>query len=314
MTKISFSFVMPAYKGRYLKESIDSILAQDYCDFELIIVDDCSPDNLPNIVSQYSDTRISFHRNEKNLGGTDLVSQWNHCLSYATGEYVILATDDDIYEPNFLSTFVTLIDKYPQTLVFRSRIMDIDKDGKILWFDRCYKEFLNQGELYYYFFHGMKGGIPQYIFNRDALLSVGGFVSLPLAWGSDEATVLLLSNKGIVNSQEMLARFRWSGINISSDNDRRNKKKKIEARIELCRWLKKAISNINFENTDTGRYCQQYVCGRIDVHIKLILLKEILSSRIMDILSNLKIIHKENILSNRDVLSIAYRYFMNRIF
>lgn len=309
---MKFTFILPAYKGRYLKESIDSIIAQDYKDFELIIVDDCSPDNLLGIVTKYNDSRISFYRNDSNIGGTDLVAQWNHCLSFATGDYVILATDDDLYEAHFLSSFVPLIEKYPETNVFRSRILDVDQKGKLLWFDRCYKEYLSQGEFYYYFFQGMKGGIPQFIFRRDSLVSRGGYVSFPMAWGSDDATALLLSDKGIVNSQEMLVRFRWSDINISSDQGRHSKKKKIEARIKLCKWLKNEIKNIHFDNTDIGLYCQKYVMNGIDVHLKRILLKEILSSHKRDIISNIRTIYKANVVSNKDILFIAYRYLKTK--
>ena len=52
-----FSFVLPAWKGKYLRESVSSILAQTYTDFELVIVDDCSPENLKEIVS-------SFHKRD----------------------------------------------------------------------------------------------------------------------------------------------------------------------------------------------------------------------------------------------------------
>lgn len=310
---MKFSFVLPAYKGRFLKESIDSILAQDYKDFELIVVDDCSPDDIDKIVTTFNDHRLSYRRNKHNIGGQNLVTQWNHCLSYATGDYVILATDDDLYEPSFLSTFVQLIEKYPEANVFRSRILDIDKNGKILWFDRCYKEFLSQGEFFYYYFQGMKGGIPQFIFKLDSLIAKGGFLSFPMAWGSDDATALLLSENGVVNSQEMLVRFRWSDINISSDHGRSSKNKKIDARIKLCKWLKEQINNVYFEANDIGRYCRAYVVDNIDTHLKNILLKEILTSRRRDIFNNIKKIHKENIISKRGVISIAYRYFRKNI-
>ena len=95
---INFSFILPAYKGRYLKEAINSILAQTYPYFELIIVNDKSPDDIDSIVNAFEDNRVSYYVNKENIGGKDLVAQWNHCLSFAKNEYVILATDDDLYE------------------------------------------------------------------------------------------------------------------------------------------------------------------------------------------------------------------------
>ena len=308
-----FSFLLTAYKSLFLEESIQSILAQDYNNFELIIVDDCSPNHLEDIVSKYNDPRITYYKNKENIGGKNLVAQWNHCLDYAKGEYIILATDDDIYEPNFLSSFVPLIKKYPNTVVFRSRILEINSNGNILWFDRCYKEYLNQGEFYYYYLQGMKGGIPQFIFKHDEFIKKGGFVSFPLAWGSDDATALKFSFNGVVNSQEMLVRFRWSDVNISSDLSRQSKLKKIDARIILCQWLKREINNISFEQNDIGRYCKTFVVDQISTNLKSILLKEILGISFWDIITILKKIHKTHIINNKDILSIAYRYLKAKI-
>ena len=95
MTK--YSFVLPAYKACYFKEALESILNQTYSDFELIIVNDASPEDLDSIVSEFDDSRITYYTNETNIGGKDLVEQWNKSLTYAKGEYVILASDDDVY-------------------------------------------------------------------------------------------------------------------------------------------------------------------------------------------------------------------------
>ena len=181
---MKFSFVLPAYKGRYLHDSISSILNQDFRDFELIVVDDCSPDPIREIVANFNDKRLSYYRNEQNIGGKDLVAQWNHCLEYAKGDYVILATDDDLYEPNFLSTFVPLIETYPDVNLFRARILQVNSRNEIKYIDRCYKEYLSPIEFRYHLMHGMKGGIPQYIFKRSALVEKGGFVNFPKAWAS----------------------------------------------------------------------------------------------------------------------------------
>lgn len=67
MPKISV--LMPAYNAeKYIKEAIDSILAQTFSDFELIIIDDGSTDRTAEIVNDYSDSRIRFCPNEKNMG------------------------------------------------------------------------------------------------------------------------------------------------------------------------------------------------------------------------------------------------------
>jgi glycosyltransferase involved in cell wall biosynthesis len=144
-----FSFILPAWKGKYLSESVSSILAQTYTEFELVIVDDCSPDNLKEIVCSFHDARISYHRNKENIGGKDLVAQWNHCLQYAHGDYVILATDDDLYETDFLDNFSKMIDKYPEADLLRSRIVQVTDSGEIIGMDDYYKEHLSLDEKRY---------------------------------------------------------------------------------------------------------------------------------------------------------------------
>ena len=220
-TSIKYSFVLPAYKSQFLKESIDSILAQSYKDFELIIVDDASPDDIGGVVSSYDDARIRYYRNEENIGGTNLVAQWNHSIEYANGDWIILATDDDIYENAFLETADKLLGKYPDVDIFRGRISSFNSSSPETIRDAevCMPEFACFEEFAYSMFHGLLGGVPQYVFRRKALMGIGGFVDFPKAWGSDDLTALLLARKGIACSGEYLVRFRFSGQNISSEGN-----------------------------------------------------------------------------------------------
>ena len=215
---IKYSFVLPAYKANYLKEAIDSILAQTYSDFELIIVNDASPENVDGIVMSYDDKRIQYHRNEQNIGGTDLVAQWNNSISHAKGEYLILASDDDIYMPTYLEKMDTLVDKYPDVNVFRPRVKRFTNSGEILQIDGFTAEYLTQLEyVFAWTKHWLGSGIPFYIFKREALLEIGGFVNYPYAWFSDDATILKLAKNGVVTyNKETLFAFRYSLENIST--------------------------------------------------------------------------------------------------
>ena len=198
LEKVKYSFVLPAYKANYLRESIDSILGQTYTDFEFIIVNDASPEDVDSIVSSYDDKRIQYYRNEENIGGKDLVAQWNYSISYATGDYLILASDDDVYALDYLEKMDTLIMKYPDVKVFRPRVKRVDNTGKILQIDGYEGEYLTQIEYLHLWTSKILGsGIPFVIFNRQALMEIGGFVNYPLAWFSDDATMLKLSYNGI---------------------------------------------------------------------------------------------------------------------
>ena len=110
---MKFSITIPAYKQKYLYEAIESCLAQTFKDFELIIVDDASPEDLKSEVDKFQDTRIRYYRNEKNCGALNVVDNWNICLGYATGDYVICMGDDDKLLPNCLEEYFKLINRYP---------------------------------------------------------------------------------------------------------------------------------------------------------------------------------------------------------
>lgn len=215
-----YSFVLPAYKAHFFKEAIDSILAQTYTDFELIIVNDASPEDLDSIVKSYDDPRIRYYVNEQNIGGKDLVAQWNHCLEYATGEYIILASDDDVYFPQYLEKMDALVRKYPNVNVFRPRVQRIDADGNVLNIDAYLKEYVSLIEYLYYWSKGyMSGGVPFFVFKLRNLKMVGGFRDYPLAWHCDDDVVVRLGDNGVVSTSEILFSFRMSGQNISTRVD-----------------------------------------------------------------------------------------------
>src|SRR5215469_15348880 len=87
------SFVVPCYKlGHLLAECIHSILSQSYQDFEVLVMDDCSPDNTPEVAKSFGDQRIKHIRNEPNLGH---LRNYNKGIGLAKGEYVWLISADD---------------------------------------------------------------------------------------------------------------------------------------------------------------------------------------------------------------------------
>ena len=104
------SIVVPNYNhARYLARRIDSILAQSYTDFELLILDDASPDNSREVIQKYADdkrVRVSF--NKTNTGNTYL--QWRKGLESTSGEYVWLAESDDYAAPELLQRLVSSLD------------------------------------------------------------------------------------------------------------------------------------------------------------------------------------------------------------
>ena len=95
------SIIMPSYNtGGYIKKALESVLAQTYSNWELIIVDDCSTDNTDEIVSAFfTDARIHYIKNEKNSGAA--ISR-NHALREAKGKWIAFLDSDDLWHPEKL--------------------------------------------------------------------------------------------------------------------------------------------------------------------------------------------------------------------
>jgi glycosyltransferase involved in cell wall biosynthesis len=126
------SVCMPAYRGAaHLAAAIDSVLAQSFADFELVIVDDNSPDDTAAIVAGYRDARIRYLRNAQNLGPQ---GNWNRALGEARGKYFKLMPQDDLLAPDCLARQVAVLDADTAqciALVFGGREI-IDAQGKSL--------------------------------------------------------------------------------------------------------------------------------------------------------------------------------------
>jgi glycosyltransferase involved in cell wall biosynthesis len=103
---------MPVYNGGpYLREAIDSILAQTYPDFELLIIDDGSTDDSAQVIGSYRDRRIRQDANPANLG---TVPTLNRGLDLARGEYVAVMHADDVSHPERLARQVCYLDRHPR--------------------------------------------------------------------------------------------------------------------------------------------------------------------------------------------------------
>ncbi len=116
------SVLIPAFNyAQYLPEAIDSVLAQSYTDFELIVVDNCSTDNTMDIVNSYieKDSRIKLHINETNIG---MYRNYNQALLLAKGIYIKFLNADDKFHPKLLEEFVNIFQENPSvSLVTSSR-------------------------------------------------------------------------------------------------------------------------------------------------------------------------------------------------
>lgn len=143
MTVPRVSIGLPVYNGEdYLEAALNSILAQTYEDFELIISDNASTDGTAAICRLYAeaDDRIRYVRHEENRGGA---ANFNSLVALARGEYFRWACHDDTIAPTCIERCVEVLDADPDTVLCYVRPQMIGPDGEALDNDRFYLKSLH---------------------------------------------------------------------------------------------------------------------------------------------------------------------------
>lgn len=124
------SVVIAAYnRPAYLRNAIASVVNSEYSNVEIIVTDDSQVDVNSDVVRQFADSRVAYHRNEKTLGAAS-----NHIHAFrelVSGEFIAILNDDDEWEPAFLGKLVPhLLDNPDVVLAFSDHYI-IDEDGRI---------------------------------------------------------------------------------------------------------------------------------------------------------------------------------------
>lgn len=124
------SLCVPTYgRANFISQTLDSALAQTMTNIEIIVVDDNSPDNTPDVVGRFSDERVRYVRNPENLGVPENI---NRAMLLAQGQYLVLLEDHDILEPTYLEATIGVLEKYPSVGFVATGIIAIDEQGKAL--------------------------------------------------------------------------------------------------------------------------------------------------------------------------------------
>ena len=127
------SFVVPCYKlAHLLSECVNSILSQTYGDFEILVMDDCSPDETEKVARSFSDSRVRYVRNETNLGN---LRNYNKGIELAKGKYIwLISADDRLRRPYVLDRYVSFLEVHPKVgYVFCPAIrLERGQEGEII--------------------------------------------------------------------------------------------------------------------------------------------------------------------------------------
>lgn len=160
------SVLVPLYNTQldHLKVMIESVLAQSYTDFELLILND-SPTNdaLRDVVKSYTDSRIRYVENERNLG---ISASRNRLIDLAQGEYLAIFDHDDICEPHRLALEVAYLDEQPDVGVVSGQTIDIG-NGRLSAFPE------NNADIKAGLMHGCVVAHPASMIRKSVLINNG---------------------------------------------------------------------------------------------------------------------------------------------
>lgn len=271
------SILIPAYKSQYLHKCINSIKEQTYSNWEIIVVDDCSPEGLHSIISEYNDPRVHYYRNANNYGAVNVVDNWNKCLEYASGDYCICIGDDDMLPVDALDCYLRYIKKYPNVDVFHARTVLIDQEDKPIFITNTRAEHESVFSLIRHRMNDELQFVGDFCYRISKLREMGGYKKFLLAWGSDDVTAYMMAEEnGIVNIKEPTFYYRVNQLSITSTG---NIDLKIEAVEEQRNWFAeffKRNTNLSIEDVlalstikqNIDQYLDKKIAGYISDDIR----------------------------------------------
>lgn len=218
------SIVLPVYNGeRFLAESIDSIIAQTYQNWELIIIDDCSSDSSPEIAKRYAehDSRIRYYRNEHNL---KLPKSLNRGFSLTKGDYLTWTSDDNLYLPEAIEKMVMAIVLESADFVFATCDV-INEDGVVVEIIKAPQDYKN----------AIIGGDfvgACFLYTRNVYETVGDYDVNKFLVEDYDYWLRIFYRFNVYNIEEVLYQYRWHDGTLTSTE----KKDKINSMCEKVLW------------------------------------------------------------------------------
>jgi glycosyltransferase involved in cell wall biosynthesis len=204
------TIAIPTYNRAegYLRQSLESALAQTHQDLEVILSDNCSTDDTEGLAAEYcrGDKRLTYFRQSQNIGPN---SNFNFCLAKARGRYFLLLPDDDLIDPDFVETCVRALRDDPRAGIVRTGIRVVNDTGLVLWERRNEVRQLPVEE----FFRGWFAGktslyLVSTLFDTALLREIGGLHSKHNLVQDCVAVAKLAAGHGRVDVEDIKATFR----------------------------------------------------------------------------------------------------------
>lgn len=265
------SIIMSVYNEElYISECIESILAQTFGDFELIIIDDASQDRTVELISKYRDERIRLFCNHVNCG---LTKNLNKGIRKAKGKYVMRMDGDDIMLPNRIKEQFEYMEKNPNIALSSCGYIKFDSEkciGKI-------SRNMNAEQIRAHILYNSILPHPGFIMRRDVIIEKKFFYNTKIKYAQDyELQSRILSEFEIGLIKNVLFKYRVSNKQIGvQKREEQMRYANITRKIELKK-LGISISGQTLEKW--GRYCRgQY----LDFTVKDIVIISFVCCRIL---------------------------------
>lgn len=338
------SILLPSYNHeKYISRAIDSVIAQSFRAWELIIIDDGSTDKSPIIIEQYKDDRIKFFK-QSNKGVTETL---NRAIKTARGEYICFLDSDDKYHPRKLELQLKEIEKGFD--IVTTKVLAIDGNGKrcpekhfdFTWNLYDKDEILGKDAFFYFleknYFCKSSLMLKRELFDKYGLFNTNLLTAYDL-----ELWLKMIPHLTITRIDSKLTYYRWHGNNETIKNNKRiraelllvldNSMRSIDANTDknvATKYLK-YISNCFTENNLYKGYLSLQLLKRfynLEDNYELLKIKDkrsFLFSTLSDsapqdpkilILSNKKT-YKENIFQKirRRLIPLSVREFVKNLF
>jgi glycosyltransferase involved in cell wall biosynthesis len=205
------SIGIPTYNRAegYLRETLESALAQTYPNLEIVVADNCSPDATREVVASYGDARIRYYRHDRGIKPND---NFNFCLQQARGAYFLLLHDDDKIDADFIAICMEAASYDTSVGVIRTGTRIIDAVGTEIGGGRNRVAGLSMAD---FFLGWFAGKTPLYLcstlYNCAALKRIGGLHSKHNLFQDVAATARLAVAMGRVDIEEPKASARQHG-------------------------------------------------------------------------------------------------------
>lgn len=235
------AIVIPAYKIDFFESVLESLAKQTNKNFTVYIGIDASKADFEQIIKKYENLLdIVFKRFSENLGGKDLVAQWNRCIELTNGEpWIWLFSDDDMMSPDCVECFYQEIVKGANFDLYHFDIDAIDENNHVIFKCRRFPKILTSLD----FYKGKENDdldsfVVEYVFSRKVFEETGGFQNFDLAWGADIATwVKFADEKGICNIDGGKVYWRKSYANITPNRQKEIAKRKFSINVDYFNWI-----------------------------------------------------------------------------